>query len=215
MRKLTLKMSMSVDGFVGGPNGEIDWIFNSADEEVTAWLLEMLWETGVHVMGSRTFHDMAAYWPYSDEPLAAPMNAIPKIVFSRKHAAGATMPGRTTTALKDATRVKPVDRHVDSPVISKVVESWTNSIVAGDDLAADIALLKQQPGKDILAHGGVSFVRSLVELDLIDEYRLLVHPVAIGKGQSIFSDVSAPRSLTLIDAKAFGSGAVAHTYRRR
>ncbi len=214
MRKLTLKMSMSIDGFVGGPDGEIDWIFNSADEEVTAWLLEMLWETGVHVMGSRTFHDMAAYWPYSTEPLAAPMNEIPKIVFSRTHAAGA-MSGRTTTALRDASRIKPVDRHVESPAISKVVESWANSTVAGNDLAADISLLKQQPGKDILAHGGVSFVRSLVELDLIDEYRLLVHPVAIGKGQSIFSEVSAPRSLALIDAKAFGSGAVAHTYHRQ
>ena len=212
MRKLTLKMSMSIDGFVGGPNGEIDWIFNSADEEVTAWLLEMLWETGVHVMGSRTFQDMAAYWPYSTEPLAAPMNEIPKITFSRTRAAAATKSGRTTTALNDANRVKPVDRHTGSPATAKDVESWNNAIVAGDDLAAEIALLKQQPGKDILAHGGVSFARSLVELDLIDEYRLLVHPVAIGKGQSIFSDVSAPRSFTLVDVKAFGSGAVAHTY---
>jgi dihydrofolate reductase len=124
------------------------------------------------------------------------------------------MPVQTTTALKDANRVKPVDHGNDSPATSKIVESWSNAIVAGDDLAAEILLLKQQPGKDILAHGGASFARSLVELDLIDEYRFLVHPVALGKGLSIFSDLSAPRSLTLIDSKAFGSGAVAHTYLR-
>jgi dihydrofolate reductase len=88
MRKLTLKKSMSIDGFVGGSNGEVDWIFNSTDAAVTAWLVEMLWESGVHVMGSRTFHDMAAYWPYSTDPLAAPMNEIPKVVFSRKTSTG-------------------------------------------------------------------------------------------------------------------------------
>jgi len=214
MRKLTLKMSMSIDGFVGGPNGEVDWIFNSTDDAVIAWLVETLWEAGVHVMGSRTFHDMAAYWPYSTDPLATPMNEIPKVVFSRKDSTGAKMPGPTTTALKDANRVKPVHRPIDSPATSKIVEGWTNAIVAGDDLAAEISLLKQQPGKDILAHGGASFARSLVELDLIDEYRFLVHPVALGKGLSIFSDLSSPRSLRLIDAKAFGSGAVAHTYLR-
>jgi dihydrofolate reductase len=214
MRKLTLKMSMSVDGFVGGPNGEVDWIFNSTDEAVIAWLVETLWETGVHVMGSRTFHDMAAYWPYSADPLAAPMNEIPKIAFSRKDATGTATSGKTTTALNDASRVKPVDRLIDSPATSKVVESWNNSKVVNGDLGAEIALLKQQPGKDILAHGGASFARSLVELDLVDEYRFLVHPVTLGKGLSIFSALSAPRPLNLIGSRAFGSGAVANTYHR-
>lgn len=214
MRNLILKMSMSVDGFVGGRNGEIDWIFKSTDEAVVAWLVETLWEMGVHVMGSRTFQDMAAYWPYSTDPLAAPMNEIPKIVFSRTNATGATLSGKTTTALKDANRVKPVVRHGDAPATSKVVESWTTASVARGDLGAEISLLKQQPGKDILAHGGASFARSLVELDLVDEYQLLTHPVALGEGLSIFSDLSAPRPLKLVDSKAFGSGAVANTYRR-
>src|SRR4029077_16667036 len=126
MRNLTLKMSMSIDGFVGGPNGEVDWIFSSTDDAVIAWLRATLWENRVHVMGSRTFHDMAAYWPYATDPLAAPMNEIPKVVFSRKHSTVATMSGQTTTALKDATRVKPVDHRGASPATSKIVESWTN-----------------------------------------------------------------------------------------
>src|SRR5882762_6043023 len=83
-RKLILKMSVSVDGFVGGPNGEIDWIFKSMDDKAAAWTLDKIWQAGVHIMGSRTFYDMAAYWPYSTEPFAAPMNEIPKMVFSKK-----------------------------------------------------------------------------------------------------------------------------------
>ena len=65
MRKLILKMSVSFDGFVGGPNGEIDWFIKTT----TSWILGTLWQAGVHIMGSRTFCDMAAYWPYADEPL--------------------------------------------------------------------------------------------------------------------------------------------------
>ncbi len=78
MRQLILKMSVSVDGFVGGPNGEIDWIFKSYDAGATAWEVDALWQAGVHIMGSRTFQDMAAYWPTSTEPYAAPMNENPE-----------------------------------------------------------------------------------------------------------------------------------------
>src|SRR5438876_12275541 len=55
VRKLVLKMSVSVDGFVGGPNGEIDWIFGSLDDAASGWMLDTLWDAGVHIMGSRTF----------------------------------------------------------------------------------------------------------------------------------------------------------------
>ncbi|HEX2510308.1 MAG TPA: hypothetical protein VHK66_07275 [Microvirga sp.] len=67
MRQLVLKMSISVDGFVGGPGGELDWIFPTYDEGATAWTVDCLWQAGVHIMGSRTFHDMAAFWPSSTE----------------------------------------------------------------------------------------------------------------------------------------------------
>ena len=102
MRKLILKMSISADGFVGGPNGEIDWIFRSVDESVSKWTVDTLWQAGLHIMGSRTFHDMASYWPTSDEPFAAPMNEIPKVVFTRKGFIEQTSDELTTNALKDA-----------------------------------------------------------------------------------------------------------------
>src|SRR6185503_20634961 len=111
MRQLILKMSMSVDSFVGGPNGEIDWIFKRYDAGATAWTLETLWQAGVHIMGSRTFRDMAAHWPRSTEPIAAPMNEIPKVVFTRKGLDQAA----TTQALADATPLRPQGALTSTP----------------------------------------------------------------------------------------------------
>jgi len=202
MRQLILKMSVSVDGFVGGPNGEIDWIFKSYDAGATAWTVETLWQAGVHIMGSRTFQDMAAYWPTSTEPYAAPMNEIPKIVFSRS----GQLQAATTQALADAKRQRTEETAASGP------SSWTTPGVASGDFASEIARLKQQPGKPILAHGGAGFARSLVRHGLVDEFRLLVHPVALGRGPSLFADLDRPLDLRLVSATAFDGGAVAHVY---
>jgi hypothetical protein len=102
MRKLVLKMSITLDGFVGGPNGEIDWILRDTNDQAIDWLLDTLGEASLHVMGSRTFKDMAAWWPTSDEPLAKPMNEIPKAVFSRT---GNITAASTTQALVDTEHV--------------------------------------------------------------------------------------------------------------
>ena len=82
MRKLILKMQCSLDGFVGGPKGELDWIFASFDAEFEVRESERLWHAGAHLMGKATYGDMAAHWPTSTEAYAPPMNQIPKIVFS-------------------------------------------------------------------------------------------------------------------------------------
>jgi len=206
MRKLILKMSVSVDGFVGGPNGEIDWIFKSFDEGATAWTVDTLWQAGVHIMGSRTFRDMAAYWPSSSESFAAPMNEIPKMVFSRRGSIGEAS---TTRALEDATRLR---KGGDAPATPAGAFSWTNPGIASGDLAAEIARLKQQPGKPILAHGGASFARSLVQHGLIDEYRLMTHPVVLGRGLPLFSNLAKPLDFKLLSTTSFDGGAIAHIY---
>ena len=82
IRKLVLQMQFSLDGFVAGENGELDWIFPDFDADSAKWTVEKLWQAGAHLMGSVTYHGMAAYWPCSTEPYAAPMNEIPKVVFS-------------------------------------------------------------------------------------------------------------------------------------
>ncbi len=213
MRRLILKMSVSIDGFVAGPNGEIDWIFRSNDAGATAWTIETLWQAGAHLMGSRTYQDMAAYWPTSTEPFAAPMNEIPKVVFSTKGALPAPSSSLTTRAFHDAVRVRAPAAAGSSRVVSPDEASWTNPRVAGRDLAADIWRLKEEPGKDLLAHGGAGFARSLVRLGLVDEYRLLIHPVVLGSGLALFSALPRPLDLRLASATAFDAGAVAHVYR--
>lgn len=212
MRKLILKMQVSVDGFVGGPNGEVDWVFKSLDPEVTDWLVETLWRAGVHIMGRRTFFDMMTYWPYSAEPYAPPMNEIPKLVFSR-HGLDAVRQGELTRAFEDARRQRTL-LGID-PVAAKdaVAKDWAETPIITGDLATEIARLKQQPGKDIIAHGGAGFAQSLVKAGLVDEYELIVHPVALGRGLPLFSELAQPLDLTLVRSRAFKTGAMSQTYR--
>jgi riboflavin biosynthesis pyrimidine reductase len=92
-------------------------------------------------------------------------------------------------------------------------ESWAEAYVASGDLAEEIAKLKAQEGKPIIAHGGVSFARSLVAQGLIDQFALIVPPVALGKGLPLFSELVAPMPLKLVSSKAFPGGAVAQIYR--
>jgi dihydrofolate reductase len=212
MRKLILKMSMSVDGFVGGSKSEVDWIFASMDEGAVDWTMKSIWQAGAHIMGSRTFHDMASYWPFSNEVYAAPMNEIPKVVFSNDPSVTSPAARSTTQAVRDASRASAgsSDAQKSDPAKEK---SWLNARVMSGDLAADIAQLKSEPGKDIMAHGGAGFARSLVRLGLVDEYQLLVHPVARGRGLPLFSDLPKPIALHLVSATTFPSGAIAHVYR--
>jgi dihydrofolate reductase len=208
MRELILKMSMSLDGFVGNANGGIKWLFQN-DKEATDWTVETVWNASLHIMGSRTFHDMAAYWPTSTEIYAPPMNQIPKAVFTRQ---GAALPksANTTTALKDAR----ANTGTEPPkTLQRGAESWAEAYVASGDLAEEIAKLKAKDGKPIIAHGGAGFARSLIATGLIDQYALLVHPVVLGKGLPIFMGLAAPLPLTLVGARVFPKGAIAQIYR--
>jgi dihydrofolate reductase len=81
--------------------------------------------------------------------------------------------------------------------------------------ADEIARLKAEPGKDIIAHGGASFAQSLVRFDLVDEYRLVVHPVVLGRGLPLFSQAEAPLVLELVELVRFPKGTAAHVYKRR
>ena len=208
MRDLILKMSISTDGFVAGVGGDIKWVFGS-DQAARDWTVETVWNASLHIMGSRTFHDMAAYWPTSTEVFAPPMNQIPKAVFSKQGPA-VLKAADTTAALRDARANAGADQ---SSALQPGAESWAQTYVASGDLAEEVAKLKAQDGKPIVAHGGAGFARSLVAHGLVDQYALLVHPVALGKGLPIFSDLPAPMPLKLISSKAFPGGSVAKVYR--
>jgi dihydrofolate reductase len=177
MRKLVLKMDVSLDGFVGATDGDVEWIFRGHDDEAREWIVKQLWQAGVHAMGRVTYGDMAAYWPSSTEVFAAPMNEIPKVVFSK-------------------TLTDP---------------AWDDTTVLDGDLAEEIASLKRETGKDILAHGGAGFAQSLSRLGLVDEYRLIQHPVALGSGLPLFAE---PVDLRKVSTTPFATGAVALTFTR-
>lgn len=211
MRRLVLKMSVSVDGFVGGPNGEIDWIFQTMDEESTRWTVENIRQAAIHLMGSHTYYDMAAWWPTSTEVFAPPMNEIPKAVATTRTAAEMLSYLETTQAVKDAVRARP-NAEFATPT-EQIARSWLHPTVLSGDLAAEITRLKQQPGKDLFAHGGAGFAQSLIKLGLVDEFRLLVHPVALGAGLSIFAALPRPLDLQLVSSTPFPKGSVAQVYR--
>ena len=178
MRQVALQMSMSLDGYVASDR-EHPGASVPEDAELIRWKLDRVAKAGAHLMGRVTYQEMAAFWPRSTEPYAAPMNDIPKVVFSK------TL----------------------SPA------SWPTTRIARGDLAAEIAALKQEPGPDVIAWGGASFAAALAAQGLIDEYCLVIQPVAVGRGQALFAELSAALHLELIEARSFECGVVVHIYR--
>ena len=95
-------------------------------------------------------------------------------------------------------------------VFSRTLEraDWPESQIARGDLAEEVAQLKAQPGKDLVAWGGAAFAQALARADLVDEYRFIVHPVAIGRGLRVFDDLSHPLIMELVDERTFPSASV-------
>jgi len=193
MRKLIMKMSISIDGFVGGPKAESNWIFKNSDEASRAASVGLLLEAGLIIMGRKSFEMLSSYWPTATGPFAAPMNEIPKAVF--------TQHGFKSNISPDAD-------------LSPAAASWAEARVFDGDLAEGIKKLKSEPGKPICAIGGAGFMRSLIATGLIDEYHLGTHPLALGEGEAIFNGIAKELDLKLVDTKVFPGGIVSHTYSR-
>ena len=184
MRELVLGMFVSLDGFVSGPKGEIDWVFRSGDDATDEWIVGNLRQAGLLAMGRRSFEEMRGYWPTAETPFAAPMNEVPKAVFTRTGLGGAAGEG-----------------------------SWDSPIVAQGELAEEVTRLKAQPGKEIRVLGGARLARDLAAQGLVDEYRLMVCPVALGQGVPLFGGLPGPLDLRLVSARTFDGGAMALVYR--
>ena len=178
--KLVLMMGVSLDGHVARPGkfGAGGWGVPPEDPALKARKLGWIRDAGMHLMGRTTYEEMSGFWPTSDDEYAAPMNDIPKVVFSR--------------TLSEAT--------------------WPESSIARGDLAEEIAALRAQPGGEIIAWGGAGFAQALSRAGLVDEYVLVINPVALGSGLPMFADLPAALRLELVEARAFGSTAL-HIYR--
>jgi dihydrofolate reductase len=184
MRKLIYSMGVSLDGFIAGPEGEIDW--SAPDEELHRFHNQQTRELGAHLCGRRLYEEMV-YWetvdrnPSAAEPereFARIWQEIPKIVFSR--------------------------------TLEKVEG---NARLAGDGVAEEVAKLKQQPGKD-LAIGGAGLASTAIKLGLVDEYRLFVSPVVLGGGTPFFPALEERIDLELVETQTFGSRVLYVRYRR-
>jgi dihydrofolate reductase len=110
----------------------------------------------------------------------------------------------------------PVLNAAPKAVFSQTLKSadWANSTIVRGDTTAEIAKLKSQGDGEILAHGGISFLQSLVRLDLVDEIRLSVFPYLVGNGQTLFADLPKSRPLELVSSTSFGNGVLGLVYRR-
>jgi dihydrofolate reductase len=163
-------------------------MLRSRGEKGKAWVFESLSQAGLIAMGSRSFNAMSGFWQTSNDLLAPVMNGTPKVVFTRQPT-------------------------FELPPASATAGNWAEPRIANGDLAAEVERLKQEPGKDVIAIGGAGFAQSLTKSGLIDEFRLLVHPVALGAGRSIFAEVPKHLELQLMSTTIFGSGVAVQIYR--
>lgn len=184
MRNVIYSMGASLDGFIAGPGGEIDW--SAPDEELHRFHNEQTRELGAHFCGRRLYEEML-YWETADQnpsagdtelEFARIWQDLPKIVFSRT-----------------------------------LEEVEGNARLAADGVAEEVARLKEQPGKD-LGVGGAGLASSFAELGLIDEYRLFVNPVVLGGGTPYFPALEERIDLELVETRTFGSRVVYLRYRR-
>jgi dihydrofolate reductase len=110
-----------------------------------------------------------------------------------------------------AAQMNDVRKYVVSTTLEEPLE-WQNSTLIGDNVAEEISRLKEQPGKDISISGSPTLVRSLLEEDLLDELRLMLHPIVVGNGKHLFEDGGDQKALQLVDSKTFSTGVVYLTY---
>jgi dihydrofolate reductase len=109
-----------------------------------------------------------------------------------------------------ATRLNGLPKYVVSSSLDKV--EWNNSILLQGDVAEEVTELKRRPGNELQVHGSGTLIRTLMEHDLVDEYRLWFHPVVLGNGRRLFADGTVPTALKLIDTRTTSSGVVLHVY---
>jgi len=182
-------LQVSLDGFTQGPNGEKDWVDSWADA------IELIPDVDTFVLGAHMYPGYGEYW---ESIYAHPERALP---FAER------MPSKSEIAYARLAAKTP---HIVLSTTLKSV-SWPTAQIIRD--VAELRTLKGQPGKNMYVVGGATLTASLLNEGLIDELRLIVHPIVLGKGQALFGGVKKRLSLDLVQAKPTESGRVILTYR--
>ncbi|HEX9739173.1 MAG TPA: dihydrofolate reductase family protein, partial [Ignavibacteriaceae bacterium] len=186
MRKIIVSNLVSLDGFISGPNGEIDWFISIADKEFEEYSVTQINSIDTMLFGRITYQLMESYWSVAttatdDQRIIDAMNDSSKIVFS-----------------------KTIDK-----------AEWKNSRLVRENMIEEVSELKKRSGKDIVIYGSGSLVSALTQAEMIDNYRLYVVPVILGSGKPLFNQVNNRINLELNDTRKFNSGLVLLHYKKK
>jgi dihydrofolate reductase len=182
MRTFKLQVQTTVDGYLAGPNGEMDWTTFPWTDDINAYVNALTEPVDCIVLGRKLAEGFIPTWaagpPGEDQESIDRMNNTPKVVISNSL--------------------------TESP--------WENAVVAGGDLTEIVNRLKARPGGDIIAYGGGTLVSDLIGKGLLDELHLFVNPTAIGAGMPVFPTLGAHQQLRLVTAQPFDCGITALHY---
>ena len=176
---------MTLDGYVAGPNGEMDWMAWNWDEALKQYVDALTQPVDCIVLGRKLAEGFIPYW-----------------------ATVAATPG--DPQFTDGRKFTDTPKVVFTKTLS--ASAWRNTTLATGDLADEINALKNRDGRDIIAYGGATFVSALIRGGLVDEFHLFINPSAIGNGMAIFKELGRRQELTLVKSTAFECGIVVLHY---
>lgn len=188
MRKIIYWVHTSIDGYIAGPGGEFDW--PALGPELFGYSEAMNEQVDTLMYGRVVWDMMSAYWPTADADPA--------------------------TTGDHARAFAPFWRETPKVVVSRTLEKagWDARVI-GKNFAEEVEELKRRPGKDILLTGGAEVAASLSKLGLLDDYRIVVHPIVLGGGRQLFLEPKDRVEMKLVDSRTFDSQTVLLRYERR
>jgi dihydrofolate reductase len=187
MKRLVIFMHASLDGFVAGPKGEMDWI--SVDNAMFDYAGKRTEESDMALYGRITYQMMEAYWPTA-----------------------ANQPNATKHDIEHGNWYNQVEKVIVSKSMKDAVKAKTRFI--GENVMEEIKKLKQESGKDIIVFGSPSVIHELTKAGLVDDFWIFVNPVLLGKGIPLFDKLEKPQKLELAETNTFPSGVVCMHYRK-
>ena len=183
MREIILNLAITFDGFIEGPNGKLNWLVRDEETDFGDILTEILNDKDIIFYGRISYDKWGTTQP--DENASQKIKDAYKLMHSKtKYVFSTTKTGDNTNAI-----------FINSDIKERVLE------------------IKQQTGKAIWLYGGAKIITTFLNLDLIDEYRLAVHPVILGKGKPLFQNIEKKHKLTLVDVKGYKSGVILKRYK--